>query len=270
MEIQIDPDFKALIPPLSSDELALLEANIVRDGCREPLMIWNGILADGHNRFEICTRLGLPYQTNYLDLPDRESTEIWIIENQLGRRNLENIDKVPLLERKRTILSERAKERQQRKPGDSVVENFTQQTNKTRDTLAAELGVSGPTYDALRTVSIEGTDELKQAVRDRRVGASTAAEIAHLPDDEQREIAALPSRKEIVNAARKAAPGDEYTAPDAPAPPKLGKVAPDLTGQFLPVAILHIDRIRDNDVGFEKAMEEIIAHCQKRLAKRKN
>ena len=64
---------------------------------------------------------------------------------------VENIDKVPLLERKREIVAAQAKERQIRKPGDSVVENFTQQNEgKTRDALAAEIGVSGPTYDALR------------------------------------------------------------------------------------------------------------------------
>ena len=67
-----------------------------------------------------------------------------------GRRNLENIDKVPLLERKREIITAQAKERQIRKPGDSVVENLPQQNDKTRDALAGELGVSGKTYDALR------------------------------------------------------------------------------------------------------------------------
>ena len=81
-----------------------------------------------------------------------------------GRRNLENIDKVPLLERKREIITAQAKERQIRKPGDSVVENLPQQNDKTRDALAGELGVSGKTYDVVRTVSLEGTDAFKLAL----------------------------------------------------------------------------------------------------------
>ena len=59
----IDPEFKALIPPLVPEELAQLEANILADGCRDPLVTWRGILIDGHNRFEICSRHGLEFQT---------------------------------------------------------------------------------------------------------------------------------------------------------------------------------------------------------------
>ena len=71
--IQIDPEFKALIPPLSADESAQLEANLVADGCRDPLVVWGDTLIDGHNRFEICTRLGIAYQTVQIDFADRES-----------------------------------------------------------------------------------------------------------------------------------------------------------------------------------------------------
>lgn len=56
MNIKIDPEFKALIPPLDADERAQLEANIVADGCRDPLVLWCDVLLDGHNRHEICTR----------------------------------------------------------------------------------------------------------------------------------------------------------------------------------------------------------------------
>jgi ParB family chromosome partitioning protein len=84
-----------------------------------------------------------------------------------------------------------------------IVENLPQGSDKTRDAVAAEIGVSGRTYDALRKVSNEGTDELKQAVRDKKVGASTAAEISQLPAETQREIASLPTRKEIVEEVKK-------------------------------------------------------------------
>jgi ParB family chromosome partitioning protein len=199
----IDPEFKALIPPLAPEELAQLEANILADGCRDPLVTWQGILIDGHNRLAICSKHGLTFQTVEREFADRQDAELWMIGNQMGRRNLENIDKVPLLERRREILAGQAKERQIRKPADSVVENLPPQTDKTRDAVAAEIGVSGKTYDALRKVSNEGTEELKQAVRDKKVGASTAAEISQLPAETQREIASLPTRKEIVEEVKK-------------------------------------------------------------------
>jgi site-specific DNA-methyltransferase (adenine-specific) len=190
--IIIDPEFKALIPPLAPDELSQLEANILRDGCRDPLVVWDGILIDGHNRHEICTRHGLPFETVEMAFDDREAAELWMIGNQMGRRNIENIDKVPLLERKREILSEQAKKRMDKgrpKAGEPPA-NLPEDTKETRDAVAAEIGVSGKTYDALRKVSTEGTEELKQAVRDKKVGASTAADIAQLPPETQREVVA--------------------------------------------------------------------------------
>ena len=59
----IDPEFKALIPPLAPEELAQLEANILADGCRDPLVTWRGILIDGHNRFAICSKHRLEFQS---------------------------------------------------------------------------------------------------------------------------------------------------------------------------------------------------------------
>ena len=55
--IVIDAEFKSLIPPLSSEERSQLEENLLKEGCRDPLVVWreNNILLDGHNRFEICT-----------------------------------------------------------------------------------------------------------------------------------------------------------------------------------------------------------------------
>ena len=193
MEITIDPEFKALIRPLGADELRQLEENILRDGCRDPLVVWDGILIDGHNRHEICTRNGIPFEAVEMVFDDREAAELWMIENQMGRRNMENIDKVPLLERKREILAEQAKVRMATSTGGNepqLVENLPQAGDKTRDAVAAEIGVSGKTYDALRKVSNEGTEELKQAVRDKKVGASTAADIAQLPPETQREVVA--------------------------------------------------------------------------------
>ena len=88
MPIQIDPEFLALIPPLSADEKQQLEANIVEDGCRDPLVVWGEILIDGHNRYEICTRLGLPFETVVKEFDSRVHARIWMRQLQRGRRNL--------------------------------------------------------------------------------------------------------------------------------------------------------------------------------------
>lgn len=89
MSIRIDPEFRRLIAPLSSDEYAQLEANLVAaHGARDSIVVWQGLLLDGHNRYEICKRLGLRYTVKPITLADRVAARIWIRWNQLGRRNL--------------------------------------------------------------------------------------------------------------------------------------------------------------------------------------
>ena len=85
-----DAGFKNLIPPLSPDEYARLEQSIIEEGCRDPLVIWkwNAIILDGHNRYEICTRHGLPFKITEMEFESRQDVIAWIIGNQLARRNL--------------------------------------------------------------------------------------------------------------------------------------------------------------------------------------
>lgn len=89
-DITIDPEFKALVPALSDAEFAQLEANILTDGCRDPLVVWHetNTLVDGHNRYEICTRHGIPFSVAYHEFDCREAVTVWMLENQLGRRNV--------------------------------------------------------------------------------------------------------------------------------------------------------------------------------------
>jgi len=86
--MNINPKFKSLIPPLAPEELAQLEANIRADGCRDPLVTWRGVLIDGHNRYDICTRHGIKFETVEMEFADEEAALDWMDANQLGRRNL--------------------------------------------------------------------------------------------------------------------------------------------------------------------------------------
>jgi len=88
--ITIDPELARLIPSALPEERDLLEQDIVKHGCLDPLKVWaeKGILLDGHTRWEICKRLKLPFATEGLAFPDRAAAINWMYRNQLGRRNL--------------------------------------------------------------------------------------------------------------------------------------------------------------------------------------
>ena len=60
-DLTVDPEFRDLIPPLNEEELKLLEANLVADGCESPLIVWNGVIVDGHNRYAICRKHDIPF-----------------------------------------------------------------------------------------------------------------------------------------------------------------------------------------------------------------
>ena len=89
-DLKIEPEFAAMLPPLSQAELDQLEMNIMADGCREPVVIWkgHGIILEGHNRYRLCKRNGLDFQVVEQPLAGREEARNWILEQQLGRRNL--------------------------------------------------------------------------------------------------------------------------------------------------------------------------------------
>jgi hypothetical protein len=88
IKLKIDEEFQKLIPPLSPDEYRQLEETIIRDGCREPLSVWNAIILDGYNRYEICTRLQISFSTVRISLKNREEAAAWICANQLCRSNI--------------------------------------------------------------------------------------------------------------------------------------------------------------------------------------
>ena len=88
--LTIDPEFEGKIPPLREEELKQLEENILADGVViNPLIIWDGVLVDGHNRYRILQKHPeIQFTTYEKEFPDRYAAIAWICKNQLGRRNL--------------------------------------------------------------------------------------------------------------------------------------------------------------------------------------
>jgi len=87
-EIIIDEEFKSFLPMLDVKTHAMLEASLLEHGCLHPLVLWNDILIDGHNRYELCTKHGIPFKTVALEFSSRENVLIWMITTQVSRRNL--------------------------------------------------------------------------------------------------------------------------------------------------------------------------------------
>jgi hypothetical protein len=112
--VTIDPEFKALIPSLTTEEYAALEASLQQEGCRDAFVVWKGhdVLLDAHNRYAICQKHGIEYRLGELDLPNRDAAKEWIVRNQLGRRNLSPFARAELVAHLKESVAARAKENQ--------------------------------------------------------------------------------------------------------------------------------------------------------------
>jgi N6-adenosine-specific RNA methylase IME4 len=89
MNIRVDKKFKDLIPPLTDEERRQLEENIAAAGkAYDTIKVWEGKIVDGHNRYDICRKLKLPFKVEELKFESRDHAEAWVINNQFGRRNV--------------------------------------------------------------------------------------------------------------------------------------------------------------------------------------
>lgn len=86
--LKTDPEFQSKIPPLTFEELNQLEANILRDGrILNPIIVWEGLIVDGHNRYTIAKKHPeIPFTIHEKEFASRYEAIIWFCKNQLGRR----------------------------------------------------------------------------------------------------------------------------------------------------------------------------------------
>lgn len=255
MQITIDPEFKALIPPLAEDERKQLEENIKQDGCRDPLVIWklptwipegsdrelklsepdetfyhegdrdqhlseswffecNGIpdeatdddwpafLIDGHNRYEICTCLGIGFNTVEHSFADRSAAIEWIIRNQFGRRNLVPYIRTKLALRLEAEIAKRAKANQiasgkefgkgcqkSDKPIDRVdtKKEIAKVANVSHDTVAKVKAIEAKAPEEVKQKLSTGEVSINQAYQDikKQEKKQQHEEILHARDDDK-------------------------------------------------------------------------------------
>ena len=184
----IDPEFAALIPPLTSDEFSGLEKSILEEGCRDAIIVWGNIIIDGHNRFNICSKHNIPYRTEYRDFPNREAAMLWMLQNQLSRRNLNDFQRVEMVRKCEQAVKLQAKERQGTRT--DLQENIVLKSaqSRSRDELAQMAGVGHSTYEHAAAVLDKAPEPVVQATRNSELSINSAYEVTKLPEEKQQEV----------------------------------------------------------------------------------
>lgn len=216
MKLEIDPEFASLIPPLSEEEYMQLEANIVAEGCRDSLITWGSILIDGHNRHRICEKHGIAYQTVEREFADRDEAVVFIIQNQLGRRNLSAANSSILALKTEPLIAKKAAQKKdltklvgkgvQKK---DMVPQISAEPLETRKELANLAGVSHDTISKVKRILEHGTPEQVERIKQGGTGNSISAVYREIRDAARSNIPTAPPEK--------MSPAD--TSPEPPVPP---------------------------------------------------
>lgn len=187
-ELKIDEELRDLLPPLTEDEYKFLEESIKEHGCTSPIHIWNDYVVDGHNRYGICKKYNYGFEVVILDSNYTKDDIIeWMIDTQLGRRNLTNIQRIEIAEKYRKSVKKKAEENKKLAMERARMENpnnkeeqfptilpTTVKAIDTRKELAKIAGVSEGTYNKGKKILESDNEVIKQKVKSGEIKINTA------------------------------------------------------------------------------------------------
>jgi N6-adenosine-specific RNA methylase IME4 len=179
-----------IFPMLSSDELGTLSGDIRDKGQQEPIVLYEGKILDGRNRYQACLSIGVdPSFTEY----NGDDPAGYVVSLNLHRRHLTESQRAMVASKLANISQHDFRGNQ------SVTANLQEPT--TRAQAAEMLNVSERTVNTAKRVEKDGAPELSAAVEQGRVSVSAASDIATLPKEEQTQIVAK-GEKEILAKAK--------------------------------------------------------------------
>jgi hypothetical protein len=208
MDIVVNEELKAYIDPLTPEEHDALERSLLAEGCRDALVLWGNVLVDGHNRYGICRKHGLPFQTvQNPRFQSMEDVHLWMIDQHLGRRSVSDFQRGVLALRKREILAARkaepAGDDHAVAPSDTVapVPPATPPLTS-REAIAKAARLSSSQVVMIEKIQKQAEPELVAAVKSGTISINAAAAVATLPAEEQR-AAAVAGKDELKQAAKR-------------------------------------------------------------------
>ncbi|WP_349741354.1 plasmid replication/partition related protein [Roseateles cavernae] len=206
MNITVNEDLRAYIDPLTPEEHAALERSILAEGCRDALVLWGEVLVDGHNRYGICQKHGLPFQTvQNSRFKSIEDVHLWMIDQHLGRRSVSDFQRGVLALRKKELVAQRRAQILASEPvpapADSTALPPVEALNS-REAIARAARISSSQVVQIEKIQKQAAPELVAAVKAGEISINAAAAVASLPVEEQ-VAAAAGGKDELKQAAKR-------------------------------------------------------------------
>ena len=205
MNITVNEELLAYIDPLTPEEHQALERSLLAEGCRDALVLWGEVLVDGHNRYGICTKHGIPFNTvQNTRFKSIEDVHLWMIDQHLGRRSVSDFQRGVLALRKKDILTARmqpAPAESSTSQSEAVPAPLKPEPVPSRDAIAKSARISSNTVNKIEKIRKSAAPELVAAVKSGTISINAAAIVASLPVEAQ--VAAVAGgKKELQQAAR--------------------------------------------------------------------
>ncbi|MET3183920.1 UNVERIFIED_ORG: polyhydroxyalkanoate synthesis regulator phasin [Variovorax guangxiensis] len=226
MNIVVNEELKAYIDPMTPEEHEALERSILAEGCRDALVLWGDVLVDGHNRYGICQKHGLPFKTvQNPRFKTIEDVHLWMIDQHLGRRSISDYLRGVLALRKKDIVDQQRSRSATAPaesaasssdapfdvdpPADATPEDDAAATPlpppaplNSREAIAKAARLSSSQVVMIEKIQKQAAPELVAAVKSGVISINTAAAVATLPAEEQ-VSAANAGKDELKQAAKR-------------------------------------------------------------------
>ena len=211
------PELAELLPPLSGEQLATLEADLLQNGCYSPVIVNEElVIVDGHNRQSLCEKHGIPYNMAVFAFADLLEAKRWALDTQKGRRNLDKWELGKIALKLKPDIEARARANQAAAGGDKSDKGALSATLPkalppvdTRKELADTVGLGERTMGKVMQIDEHAPAAVKEALNKKELsinqGYQITRQVEELPE-EQREQAALEAvelakaKKEIQQA----------------------------------------------------------------------
>lgn len=204
--IQIDEELENLLPKLEVEKYNLLRTDIIKNGCINPIIVWNGLIVDGHNRYRICKENNIEFKTKEMNFANKQEAMIWAWTTQKARRNVDDGTLFKIAEKFRPYYEQKAKEQQGKrtdlfqKPEKSEETTFVpndinveEEKSDTIQKLADIAGVGRNTMNKVIQIQKHAPEPIKDAVESNVISINKGYELTKRVKDvpeEQKETEA--------------------------------------------------------------------------------
>ncbi|TDP63890.1 plasmid replication/partition related protein [Roseateles toxinivorans] len=269
MNITVLEELRAYIDPLTPDEHQALERSILAEGCRDALVLWGEVLVDGHNRYGICQKHGLSFQTVQNDrFTSMDDVHLWMIDQHLGRRSVSDFQRGVLALRKKAIIAARRSQAASEPApvAAAAVEGAppAPEPLNSREAIAKAARISSNTVVQIEKIQKSAAPELVEAVKQGTISINAAAAVASLPSEEQ--VAAVAGgKKELREAAKRVREARSASRPPAEAAPE-GPADAGTPPWESDTQVAQLQQAVDTLMVENTALKQQVAALQERLA----